>query len=312
VCNLHDCCLPVCCSCCSWLLPDMQHSSIRVDRAELSDQRLVQANRELLRGMVSQMGPVRVQRRNNWEDLEPSGFPDWLYAQVLQQPQQRNTGQVPQSAAQQDARQQARPSRAAAGGLGTAAGRSAQPAAAAAAVAAAPPPAPAQDEYCDADTQQTRPWSPESAVDYSDMPSLINASPQPPISAAWEPPTLSPVRHFLAAPPHGSSDDPAEMELDESDDSDSMPPLVNVGEGSGFEWLAPTRGWYWRPLPQQVRGSRQQQDGQQREEQRLDRLNMLSAFPQIRPPHATGPRSRPSSSRRQTGTGPPPYPLMAS
>lgn len=94
------------------------------------------------------------------------------------------------------------------------------------AAAAAGAPGQVQDDNCEADA---RPWSPDSEDDYSDMPSLANASPAQPSGtpSVWNPPALSPVRNFLAVPPQGSSEDPQQMDLDESD-TDAMPALLSV------------------------------------------------------------------------------------
>lgn len=94
------------------------------------------------------------------------------------------------------------------------------------AAAAAGAPGQVQEDNCEADA---RPWSPDSEDDYSDMPSLANASPAQPSGtpSIWNPPALSPVRNFLAVPPQGSSEDPQQMDLDESD-TNAMPALLSV------------------------------------------------------------------------------------
>lgn len=88
-----------------------------------------------------------------------------------------------------------------------------------------------------------------------------------------------------------------------------------------LEWLAP-RPWHGQQeqqqQEQQQQGRQQQQQQRERERQgagagagagasqggRSERLNLLrGAFPQLRPPRATGPRSRPGT--RRTTTGPP-------
>lgn len=186
-----------------------------------------------------------------------------------------------------------------------------------------------QDENCEA---ETRPWSPGSADDYSDMPNLINASPLPSGGGPFgsEPPALSPVRHFLAAPPRDSRDYPVQMDLDESDSDDGPAPLLLTLEAGMHDWISASSLSPWslaqaqpaaRDGQQQQQEPRQQQQGggealvqqarrhrhgdDERAEpllltQRTARLQPLNPQPHMRQPRITGPRSRPSM-RRTTG-----------
>jgi hypothetical protein len=176
-----------------------------------------------------------------------------------------------------------------------------------------------QDDNCE---QESRPWSPSSAEDYSDMPGLISASPPGPPQAprpygqpyAYQPHVLSPVRHFLEAPPRDSSDYPVQMDLEEPfDPADELPPLLRVdamGGPLGFNWLGTSFPDPWteqpqqqqRQTPQQERHQQQRQRQRHGEDEEWERINALSSLTRLEPPGAAGQRSRPSS-RRTTGEG---------